>query len=276
MLELHWGDTIIGMQIGDNQTGMCLQWYTETGAFTPPASVGYRRYNVQFEEAVKAIPIKEAIFMFNLSKDYIQWKIIYAPVLIMTSNKTVDGPSCCCYVLWTESSIHEQSNQSCNLHEWAIDKNHASQCLHRWLLSGPRVIANFLGGILYAGFLQRMSLLIGGCIPQHLWGHVSAWWCHSPLFVQMHNWLNNYSPDTWTCCRDRIVCPPQSSAMYLLFFLWGCNKENVYAKEEQHSDNLINCILVAPTDNRGKPRQLVHVRDVAEECCELCMHSRKE
>jgi hypothetical protein len=57
----------------------------------------------------------------------------------------------------------------------------------------------------------------------------------------------------------------------MLFFSWGCNKENICAKEEQDCNNLINCILVAAIDIRVKPRQLVLVRDTTEQCCELCI-----
>jgi hypothetical protein len=44
-------------------------------------------------------------------------------------------------------------------------------------------------------------------------------------------------------------------------FLVGCIKENIYATEAQDYDNLISCILVAATDIRGQPRQLIHARN---------------
>jgi hypothetical protein len=68
--------------------------------------------------------------------------------------------------------------------------------------------------------------------------------------------------------RNPVIWPPSSPDLNTVyFFLWECIKERY-----DHSNTIIH-ILVAATDIRDQPRQLVTVRDSTRHRCKVCVQA---
>jgi hypothetical protein len=141
----------------------------------------------------------------------------------------------------------------------------------------PYVVVNHLGEIQYINFLERTLPLLLENVPLNV--HVDMWFQHksTPPHFLLHvcNWLKNLFLEMWISHGDPVIWwPPCSSDLNQLYILsWGC------IKELQDHDILIIHILVAATDIRDQPRQLVPIKDSIwcyHEACEITLSSSYE
>jgi hypothetical protein len=111
--------------------------------------------------------------------------------------------------LWTEEVTFTRNglNSLHNIHKQALENPDAAQCCsfdQRYsvniragiiddYLTGPYMIVDHFGGIQYTDSPKRILPLL--LVDVHMTvckGMGLAWWCPSPLFTSVHNWLNNY------------------------------------------------------------------------------------
>lgn len=193
-------------------------------------------------------------------------------------------------ILWTDESHFKREGvfNTHNYHNWAIENPHltrASNFQHRFSVNlwsgilnrqliGPFELPPRLDGQAYLLFLQNdlPALLehVNLALLGRMWFQNDGAPCHFAVSVRQH--LNETYRNRWIGRSGTISWPPRSPDLNPIdFFIWGCYKEIVYAKECANESELRQKLQEAENRIRQMPRAFVDLRSNFLRRCRLCI-----